>query len=46
MDDYVVATFWMYGVICIMAFYGLSFLVLTLLGKNKKDQTSAENKSE
>lgn len=46
MDDYVVATYWMYGVICIMAFYGLSFLVLTLLGKNKKGQTPEGNKSE
>lgn len=40
MEDYIVEKYWMYGVICIMAFYALSFWVLTVLGKNKRDAGS------
>lgn len=46
MEDYAVEKFWMYGVICIMAFYFLSFWVLTVLGKNKRAKTENDEKNQ
>lgn len=36
MEEYMVEKYWMWGIICIMAFYALSFWILTALGKNKR----------
>lgn len=45
MEEYMVEKYWMCGIICIMAFYALSFWLLTALGKNKRARKDPKPKA-